>query len=1120
MSTNEIGRLEQAVEEMGAGGVGALKCSSGNLPLAQLHYHSVITGVGVDSTLVVRTTVAQTFYNPFDEPIEATYIFPLEGDQAVIGCHMWCGERALAAQLKERGEARREYGSAIARGQRAALLEENRPESFSMKVGNIPPGEAVQMRMECVGSLPIVGNEWTLRLPLVIAPRYTSGIPLPRAAVEHGIAADTSTAPDASSVTPPIWLPGFASPVHLGIQVDFELGECVPTDMDSRSDWPKHLRSSLHAIVMDKKSEGPGVCSIRIVPGERINRDFLLRGSMQHAQANSSLVFESLSESTAKQSEDFTKVDRADSNTRSNFGKEEMGLFSLSVVPPPVSTQAPRDIVFLLDRSGSMSGWKIEAAKRGICRFIDTLSPEDRFQVAVFDDSVVWLSGGASGKKRKWMPGTDAMRFKAVRWLSNLESRGGTEMEAALQDCLRLFQEAEPHSKASASDQASITSRNRALLLVTDGQITGEDAVLRVLDKFEQAERPRIFCLGVDRAVNGSLLKRITNFTNGTFEVVESEKRLDEILDRFSLELGSPSVTDLKVRLANDDEKCDSSDSIACRATSEEEGKSSAEGIDLQIAPCPTALYAGRPVQVYGRVQRCEKLAVILSGKRSNGEPWEERLEARVQEVAKSCSNRLPMWGRARIRILEDRLIAEGMKDKELQADILKCSLESNTLSRLTAFVVVDESEVVNGSGKPHKIVQPVEMPSGWMWLPPIPVERLRSKPIAFKKWSISYPSSFTPKPVDGNIQQFLFTDEDIARELVANGLISPEQVSESLELAKRQSLKLLDALDKLQYCDGESLGKAVAKIYQSEFCDPLNMEFSEEAILSIPQSVARENNVYPIASDENGLTVAISDPSDIETFEKLRFILNRPISYVVASRESIRESINRHYGQIDGESADSMLQEFTDAQIDFTMTEDSPIVLSSPSAAHMDLHSDEFDGDISYGNAMQYDDVDDDLAEDVHMVGTSFGIQRPTASFVSESHGSYSTIVRLVDLLFNEAIQLQATYVFLEERETGISVSFVINGKVVERDTLPKRLGKPLRTRLLILAQLDITRSEAQSGRAIFQLLNSAIDAKIHVSGRAEDIKILIELHPDDSTIKLPSVIESRMSVFQSNLP
>ncbi len=228
-------RISEGEDQDTSSGFGAVESEYGNLPLRQLSYHARMLGMSV------QTTILQTFYNPFDEPIEANYIFSI--GLWASGDRMRNAHRHASDPSRAEGtcQARREYNEAICNGHRAALLEENRPETFSLKVGNIPPGEAIQICIQTVSQLSIVHGEWTLRLPLVVAPRYTSGIPLPRTSSGNGICHDTDQVPDASCVTPPTWLPGFASHIDLRLVVDIEVGQlaCAP-------DWATQLKSSLH----------------------------------------------------------------------------------------------------------------------------------------------------------------------------------------------------------------------------------------------------------------------------------------------------------------------------------------------------------------------------------------------------------------------------------------------------------------------------------------------------------------------------------------------------------------------------------------------------------------------------------------------------------------------------------------------------------------------------------------------------------------------------------------------------------------------------------------------------------------------------------------------------------
>ncbi len=175
-------------------GFGALETARGPLPLKALDVQAAIDG------LVARTDVAQTFVNTHAEALEATYIFPLPDRAAVTRFRLEVAGRVIEGVLKERGAARREYDQAIQAGHRAAITEEERPGVFTMRVGNLPPGEAATVRLSLTGPLPYADGEATFRFPLVVAPRYIPGTPLPGPSVGAGVAPDTDAVPDASRI--------------------------------------------------------------------------------------------------------------------------------------------------------------------------------------------------------------------------------------------------------------------------------------------------------------------------------------------------------------------------------------------------------------------------------------------------------------------------------------------------------------------------------------------------------------------------------------------------------------------------------------------------------------------------------------------------------------------------------------------------------------------------------------------------------------------------------------------------------------------------------------------------------------------------------------------------------
>ena len=203
------------------------------------------------------------------EALEATYIFPLPDRAAVTAFRMEVAGRIVEGDLKERGEAREEYEKAIEAGHRAAIAEEERSGTFSLRVGNIPAKEQVTIELTLVGPVAVADGEATFRFPLVVAPRYVPGIPLDGPPVGAGWGTDTDQAPDASRVTPPVLLPGFPNPVRLSLEVEIDPAGLGPED----GDWSEQIRASLHSVVVE---QGPP-WTVRLQPGERLNRDFILR---------------------------------------------------------------------------------------------------------------------------------------------------------------------------------------------------------------------------------------------------------------------------------------------------------------------------------------------------------------------------------------------------------------------------------------------------------------------------------------------------------------------------------------------------------------------------------------------------------------------------------------------------------------------------------------------------------------------------------------------------------------------------------------------------------------------------------------------------------------------------
>jgi Ca-activated chloride channel family protein len=634
-------------DELGAAGeagVAAIVTERGNLPLQAIDVDANLTG------LVARIVLTQTFGNRFDQPLEASYIFPLPDRAAVTEFRMEVGDRVVEGVLKERGQARADYDTAVKEGRRAAIAEEERPGVFTMRVGNLLPGERVTVRLAMTGPLPWDEGEATFRFPLVVAPRYIPGTPLEGEPVGSGTEPDTDAVPDASRITPPVLLPGFPNPVDLSIKVRID-----PAGLDLGA-----VRSSLHAVV---EEDGDGVRTVRVEPGERANRDFVLR-----LRTGSDAVTTAV-----------TAVEDAEGGR---------GTFALTLLPPVRDdTVVPRDLVFVLDRSGSMGGWKMVAARRAVARMVDSLTERDRFGVLAFDNVIETPpEPGGSGGPEPSPPAegsglrvaSDHARFQVVDWLSRLEARGGTELAAPLGRALDLL------GGRGTGEPAGPGRREPVLVLVTDGQVGNEDQLLRLLAP--RLGGVRVYTVGVDTAVNEGFLKRLAGLGGGACELVESEDRLDEVMDRVHRRIGAPVLTDLELEPAG-------------------------LGVDLgSLAPRRLpALFAGSPLVVSGRFEGGPDGAVTVRGRDAAGRAW----SATVPAARGDAPALRATWARAHLRDLEDRYATDPAPDRELERRIVETSLRFGVLCRFTAFVAADVL-VVNEGGVVHRVLQPVEAPAGW----------------------------------------------------------------------------------------------------------------------------------------------------------------------------------------------------------------------------------------------------------------------------------------------------------------------------------------------------------------------------------------------------------------------
>src|SRR6202163_3267087 len=266
----------------------------------------------------------------------------------------------------------------------------------------------------------------------------------------------------------------------------------------------------------------------------------------------------------------------------------------------------------------------------------------------------------------------------------------------------------------------------------------------------------------------------------------------------------------------------------------------------------------------------------------------------------------------------------------------------------------------------------------------------------------------------------------DFTEILVRRQTLSPDQLEEAQGVAKQTGIKLQDALVKLGYATAQEVMSAIAEFHGLQFVDLTEVTIPQAVVELVPESVARENFVLPMAQENGALKIIMSDPSDFDTVQKLQFILNKDIQPVLAPKEQIIEAINRHYGQTETESVDSMLAEFTDTAIDFTETEQS----------------------------------------------ASGGLEESDAR-----------VVKLCTLIIQEAVSLRASDIHIEPFADRVRVRYRIDGVLVERDSPPRRLLAPMISRIKIMASIDISeKRRPQDGRIKMTLAGKHYDLRVSI--------------------------------------
>ena len=450
-------------------------------PLVKTEIDAAVSGP------VVRYTLRHTFINAGEQWSEAIYTYPLPADSAVDHLRMTVGDRTITGRIEEKAEARRQYKAAKSNGQRASLVEQQRPNIFTTSLANIAPGEHITVEIGFQETLKMRDGGFRLRMPLVVGPRYIPGTPVD-GFHSTGWSKPTTAVADAHRITPPVRgvteAPG--NPVTLTIDLDagFPLAA---------------LESPSHDIVINKEADGRARISLKnSVPADR---DFTLVWQARAGTAPAAGLF-----------------------TETVNGAR----YALLMLNPPADTATaaetpPRDVFFIVDTSGSMHGASMDQAKAALRLALDRLKPDDGFRIVRFSDT---LSDFRPSAVRASAENIGA----AKTFVSGLEAEGGTEIVAALEHTLR---------------RSRSKGRLTQVVLLTDGAVGNEKALFETIRRYLGGAR--LFTVGIGSAPNGYLMTRAARAGRGTFTYIETPDEVARQMSELLVMLERPALTDVSL---------------------------------------------------------------------------------------------------------------------------------------------------------------------------------------------------------------------------------------------------------------------------------------------------------------------------------------------------------------------------------------------------------------------------------------------------------------------------------------------------------------------------------------------------------------------------------------------
>ena len=587
---------------------------------------------------LATVTVTQTFANPLNQPVNATYLFPLNDTAAVNAMVMEVGDERVQAKIQRIEEARATFQKAQNEGRSAALLTQHRPNMFTQDIANLMPGLPIKVTLTYAQTVPRVDGGYELVIPLVVGPRYqpqgagvAPGEAAPTGGVQHWETAKTGTsggATRADSKTaygqweveqlpayPPVFelsAPDQIDPERVGLVIHLNAGMAIDA-MESRT----------HPITTQNAESGKA--EIRLTSGRTLdNRDFVLRYTLAGTRTQAGLLA---------------------------YRDQRGGFFSLLLEPPQVPAETditPREMVFVLDCSGSMNGLPMDTSKAFMRAALRKLRPTDSFRIIRFSDSANEFSAQP-------LPATPQNIAAGLRYTDSLQGEGGTEMSAGIRQALA------PPVPAGAI---------RLITFLTDGYIGNEAEILALLKA--NLDDARLYAFGVGTGVNRYLLSEMGKVGRGFTRYMDPTEDLEKVAGELAERLQSPVLTDIQI----------------------DWGGMEAHEISPDTIP---DLFAGQSLRIQGRYNRPGPHEVTVRGL-VRGRPATLPLKIELPESSSQGEAVPIIWARSVIGDLQYALTTGGRRpdDEAANKDALKqritdLGLNFALVTPWTAFVAVSE---------------------------------------------------------------------------------------------------------------------------------------------------------------------------------------------------------------------------------------------------------------------------------------------------------------------------------------------------------------------------------------------------------------------------------------------